>query len=277
MKEKMRKIKVEKRIPLKDFVATHLGISKNKAKELIDSRTVLVNNRRVWISSHILDKGDIVEIPQQERSEKWNIEKNIIYEDQYIIAVNKPPFLESEGKKGSVEDILRSFKKDRKIKAVHRLDRETSGVLLFAKSNNVFERFKKAWKDKKIKKEYLAISHGEADFKKKVVNIPVDGKYAKSFFYTIKKNQDFTLFRIEIPTGRKHQIRIHLSKIRHPIVGDKVYGLKNISSPVLKNVKRQMLHSYKISFLHPYTTKKVLIKADIFPDFENFGKRIRLL
>ena len=273
----MKKIKVEKRTNLKDFISSYLNISKNKAKELIDSKSVFVNNRRVWISSHILDVGDIVEIPYQEKSEKWKIEENIIYEDNYIIAVNKPPFLESENKKGSVEDIVRTFKKDRKTKAIHRLDRETSGVLLFARNNNVFERFKKLWRDKRIKKEYLAISHGEAEFKKKVVNLPVDGKYAKSFIYTLKKTSGFTLFRVEIPTGRKHQIRIHLSKIRYPIVGDKLYGLKDIRSPLLKNVKRQMLHSYRISFIHPYTRKKTVIKASLFPDFENFGKRIRLL
>ncbi len=273
----MKKIKVEKRTNLKDFIATYLNISKNRAKEIIDSRVVFVNNRRVWISSYILNDGDVVEIPQEEKTDKWGIEKNIIYEDQYIIGVNKPPFLESESKKGSVEDILRSFKKDNKIKAIHRLDRETSGVLLFAKNNNVFERFKKAWRDKKIKKEYLAISHGEAEFKKKVINLPVDGKYAKSFIYTVKTDSGFSLFRIEIPTGRKHQIRIHLSKVRYPIVGDKLYGLKDIRSPLLKNIKRQMLHSYRISFFHPYTRKKTVIKADLFPDFENFGKRIRLL
>ncbi len=273
----MKKIKVEKRANLKDFIADYLNISKNKAKELIDSRTVFVNNRRVWISSYVLNAGDIVEIPDQEKTEKWSIEKNIIYEDKYIIGINKPPFLESESKKGSVEDILRSFKKDKKIKAVHRLDRETSGILLFAKNSNVFERFKKAWRDKKIKKEYFAISHGKAEFKKKVVNLPVDGKYAKSFIYTVKTSSDFTLFRVEIPTGRKHQIRIHLSKIRYPIVGDKLYGLKDINSSLLKNVKRQMLHSYSISFIHPYTKERITIKAEIFPDFKNFGKRIRLL
>ena len=273
----MKRFKVKEEIRLKDFVALQLGISKSRAKELIDSKTVFVNNKRVWISSHLLKSGDIVELPVLEKNEKWNIEKNILYEDNFILAVNKPPFLESESKKGSVEDILRSYKKDKKIRAVHRLDRETSGVLLFAKNNAVFEKFKELWQEKKIKKQYLAISHTEANFRKKVVNIPVDGKYAKSFIYTVKISSGFSLFKVEIPTGRKHQIRIHLSKIRHPVVGDKLYGLKNITDPVLKNVKRQMLHSYQISFYHPFLKKKITIKAQLFRDFENFGKIIRLL
>ncbi|SNZ02504.1 23S rRNA pseudouridine955/2504/2580 synthase/23S rRNA pseudouridine1911/1915/1917 synthase [Persephonella hydrogeniphila] len=273
----MKKLKVKKETSLKDFVASQLGVSKNRAKELIDSRTVFVNNKRVWIASHQLKSGDIVELPVFEKDEKWSIEKNILYEDNFIIAVNKPPFLESENKKGSVEDLLRSYKKDRKIRAIHRLDKETSGVLLFAKNSKIFERFKKLWQEKKIHKQYLALSHEEADFKKKVINIPVDGKLAKSFVYTLKTSMGFSLFKVEIPTGRKHQIRIHLSKIRHPVVGDKIYGLKNITNPILKNVKRHMLHSYIISFYHPFLKKKITIKAKLFKDFENFGKSIRLL
>ncbi|NPA12681.1 MAG: RluA family pseudouridine synthase, partial [Aquificae bacterium] len=195
----MKKLKVSKPTSLKDFVAQSLGVSKKKAKELIDTKTVLVNNRRVWIASHQLEVGDTVELPVVSKN-KWDIGDSILYEDNFIIAVNKPPFLESDNSKESVEYLLRSLKKDSKIRAIHRLDRETSGVLLFAKDNKVFERFKKLWQDKKVKKSYYAISHNPANFKKKVVNIPVDKKVAKSIVYTVKKSKDFSLFKVEIPT-----------------------------------------------------------------------------
>ncbi|WP_029521498.1 RluA family pseudouridine synthase [Persephonella sp. IF05-L8] len=273
----MKKVKVKESQALKDFVAQQLGISKKKAKELIDNKLVFVNNKRIWIASHQLQAGDIVELPVYQETKNWNIENSVIYEDPFIIAVNKPPFIESESKKGSVEDLLRALKKDHKIRAIHRLDRETSGVLLFAKNNKVFEKFKKLWQDKSVEKTYLAISVGEAPFKKKVINIPVEKKYAKSIVYTQKKSSGFTLFKIQIPTGRKHQIRIHLAKIGFSIVGDKTYGIKETTNPLLKNVKRQLLHAYTISFFHPFLKRKVLIKAKPFPDFENFGKITRLL
>ncbi|WP_457638676.1 RluA family pseudouridine synthase [Persephonella sp.] len=273
----MRRFKVNQKTTLKEFISEQLNISKNKAKELIDSRVVYVNNRRVWIATHLLEKGDIVELPSDIETGRWSIENSIVYEDSFIIAVNKPPFIESEGGRGTVEDLLRAYKKDRKIRAVHRLDRETSGLLLFAKNDAVFEKFKKLWQEKQVKKTYLAISHGEAKFKKKVVNIPVDKKYAKSFVYTKKVRSGFSLFLVEIPTGRKHQIRIHLSKIKHPVVGDKLYGPKEYDHPLVKNVKRQMLHSYTLSFFHPFLKKKITIKAPPMPDFINFGKNLRLL
>ena len=272
----MEKFLVKKETNLKDFVSDQLKIPKKKAKELIDSKTVFVNNKRVWISSHQLKKGDIVELYPPKKAEKWDIKNNIIYEDDFIIAVNKPPFLESERKKGSVEDLLRKHKKDTKIVAIHRLDRETSGVLLFAKNKRILDKFKDLWRKKDVKKIYLAISHNEAEFKKKVINEPIDKKYAKTFVITKKTGNGFSLFEVEIITGRKHQIRIHLAKIRYPIVGDKVYGLKNLTNPFIKNVKRQMLHAHKISFFHPFLKRKINITAKPLPDFESFRKSVKL-
>lgn len=272
----MEKLLVKKEQKLVDFVSENLKISKKKAKSIIDEKNIFVNNKRVWIASHPLKKGDVIELYIPKQNEKWNIKNNIIYEDDFIIAVNKPPFIESERKEGSVENILRKFKNDKKILAIHRLDRETSGILLFAKNKNVFDKFKDLWRKKDVKKIYLAISHNEATFKKKVINEPVDKKYAKSFVYTKKVNNGFSLFEVEIFTGRKHQIRIHLAKIRYPIVGDKVYGLKNLTNPLIKNVKRQMLHASEISFFHPFLRKKVKIFAKPPSDFENFKKLAKL-
>ncbi len=271
----MKKLLVDKDVDLKSFLAQKLKISKNKAKELIDSKTVFVNNRRIWIANHNLKKGDKVEVIDFSVP-KWELKKSIIYEDEFILALQKPPFIETEGKKGSLEDILRK-KINSKIKAIHRLDKETSGVVLFAKDTKVFEKFKKLWENKQVKKHYLAISINEAPFKKKVINIPVEKKYAKSILTVKKAKNGFTLFEVEIKTGRKHQIRIHLSKTGFPIVGDKIYGIKKTDSYLLKNVKRQLLHAYRISFFHPFLKKKVQITAKPYPDFESFGKSVKLL
>jgi RluA family pseudouridine synthase len=274
----MRKLVVEEKLNLKDFISKSLNISKSKAKQLIDTKNVLVNNQRVWMANHTLEIGDVVLIPDFAKKDNFQAdfnERNILYEDDFIIAVNKPPFLISESKKGSVEDILRKIK-GKNIKAIHRLDKETSGVLLFAKSYSVFERFKKLWEDKNVKKIYYSVSHNRATFKEKIVDFPVEGKFAKSKIFTIKTSSNYSYFKIDIKTGRKHQIRIHLSKIGHPIVGDKNYGLKYIEDPILKNVSRQLLHSGEISFFHPYLKKKVIINAPIPNDFKDFLEKANL-
>jgi len=237
----------------------------------------LVNNKRVWIASHRLKKGDKVEIiGEVETTKDVDLSKNILFEDEFIIAVNKPPFLESNAKKNSVEDLLRKIKKDKKIEAIHRLDKETSGVLLFAKNKKVFEKFKEIWNKDVLNKKYLAIVHGKLDFNKKVVNIPIEGKFAKSEVKRISTGKNYSLAEVKIKTGRKHQIRIHLAKIGHPIVGDKIYSFKNIDDPVLKGVNRHMLHSYELEFIHPFKKKKIKIKAPIYSDFEKLKRKLKL-
>lgn len=272
-----KKFIADKNTQLKNFLAERLNISKNKAKELLDKKVVFVNNKRVWIANHELKNGDVVEIIKYENEDiniKFSKDK-IIYVDDYIIAVNKPPFYISESKKNSIEDLLRK-EFGSSIKAIHRLDFETSGVVLFAKNFKVFERFKKLWEDKKVKKLYVAIAHNKASFKKKVISFNIDNKPAKSTVYTLKTSQNFSLFKIDIKTGRKHQIRIHLSKIGHPVVGDKTYGYKKFEDPVIKNVSRQMLHALSLEFFHPFLHKKLTLKAPLFEDFEILEKKLNL-
>ena len=274
----MKRLKVDRRIDLKTFLAEKLNLSKRKAKDLIDTKNILVNNRRVWIANYQLDIGDTVEIPPFNFKDReiFSVKDSILYEDDFIIAVQKPPFLESNNSKNSVEHHLRQFKNDKNIEAIHRLDRETSGVLLFAKNRKIFYKFKDLWSEKKVKKIYLAVSYGSADFKRKIINFPVDKKIAKSDVSVLSKNDRFTLFKIDLKTGRKHQIRIHLAKIGFPIVGDKVYGLKKLEDELTKNIKRQLLHSYEISFIHPFAKKKTVIKAPIYSDLKKALKVLNL-
>jgi 23S rRNA pseudouridine1911/1915/1917 synthase len=250
---------------LKDFIAESLKISKNQAKDIIDSRNVIVNNKRVWIASHNLKPGDVVEIIQSESKN----DLKILYEDDYIIAIDKPPTIVSDKESSSAEDILRKKFKNNKIKAIHRLDKETSGVLLFAKDYKIFEKFKEIWENKNILKIYLAISHNEANFKDFTINQDIDGKQAITHLKVLNKGNGFTYFQVRIETGRKHQIRKHLANIRHPIVGDKIYGIKKFGNNLVKRVARQMLHSHKLVLPHPYLNKKIEITAPIPSDFKN--------
>lgn len=263
---------------LRDFISQKLNISKNKSKDMIDSRSVFVNDRRIWIASSKLKPGDIVEIASliNKSLSSENQEFQIIYEDEFIIAVNKPPYMLSNDNKDSLESRLRQLKQNNNIQAIHRLDRDTSGAILFAKSRDIFENYKKIWLNRNIKKVYLAISHNEADFRNIIISKEVEGKKALTKVTLINKNNNFSFFKVEIETGRTHQIRIHLASIRHPIAGDKEYGFKEIQLSIVKNIPRQMLHSYRLSFICPFTNNKIKIKAPIFSDFLSIGNSLKL-
>ena len=259
----------ENDIKLIDFISSKLSLSKSKAKELIDSRLVFVNNQRVWIAKYLLKERDVVEF-YGNLNEKKEIKISIIYEDDYIIVANKPPLVVTNESKNSLEEALKVFKQNEKIRAVHRLDRETSGLVIFAKNDEVFEKFKNLWKKKEVKKVYLAICYGNTKFKEKWINDEIDGKPATSFVKLITSKGGFSYFEIEIITGRKHQIRKHLASIKHPMVGDKLYGTSHPGIKVLKPIKRHLLHSYKIEFICPFSGRRISLFCPLPADFKNF-------
>ncbi len=271
--------KVKGKTDLKTFLSDILNISRSKAKNLIDTKNIFVNQKRAWIASFSLKKGDIVYIPEINFKQKLK-DLKIIYEDEYIFAINKDAGIISDKNFNSAENLLKRQLNNPDIKAIHRLDKETSGVLLFAKNKKIFEIFKNLWKEKRVKKIYLAICHNEANFLKKEINIPIENKKAKSLIEKISSENNLTLFKIIAETGRKHQIRIHLAKIGFPVLGDKVYGPNIIKEERLRNIKRQLLHCYELSFPCPFTKKIVTIKTEIPDDFllfKNLIKKEKLL
>ncbi len=262
----MKKFTVDKEQTLIEFLSKKLNLSKKKAKKIIDTKNVLVNNRRIWIASFVLEKGTVVEVPELlDRESNYKI----LYEDRYIIAVNKPPFIVSDKEKNSLENLLRREISE-KIKAIHRLDKETSGVLLFAKDRKVYEIFKKIWNEKHVKKEYEAISQRKAEFKEKKVNYKIGGKDATSIVRVINTSDRYTHFSVNPLTGRKHQIRIHLSKIGHPVVGDKIYGTKTVRLDIEKEVNRHLLHAKRLIIFHPFYKKILKIESPLPEDFTKF-------
>jgi 23S rRNA pseudouridine1911/1915/1917 synthase len=259
---------------LRPFLAETLGLSGRKAKDLVDSKLVFVNDKRVWIATYLLRPGDRVDVvvPKEETAP----EPVILHEDEWIIAVDKPAGVVTESDPASMEARLRKTREDNRIRAIHRLDKETSGVVLFAKTDEVHGRFVELWSDKEVRKLYLAVSYGEADFDARTVKTPVDGKSALSHVKTISRTKDFSCFEVEIETGRKYQVRKHLAVIRHPVVGDKSIGVKVVISAALKNVRRQMLHAWKISFVHPFTGQKLALTAPVPQDMAGLIKELGL-
>ncbi|GAA9699222.1 RNA pseudouridine synthase [Helicobacter pylori] len=216
------------------------NISHKKAKALIDLGLVSIGGKKLMVARK--------ELPKNTRFSVQKVEKpSVIFEDENVLALFKPPFIESYD--------LVSFFKDWTL--LHRLDKETSGVVLLVKENSEFHlKAKKAFKNRVVKKEYLALTQGIIE-EEREINAPIlTIKTTKAFSKISKKGQEAvtiitplkiinkkTLLKAEIKTGRTHQIRVHLKHINHPIIGDTLYNDEPGSA------KRLMLHAHKIALL----------------------------
>ena len=209
----------------------------------------------------------------------------ILYEDRDIIVIDKSPGLltvkASYEKEKTAHHILTSYirkgslKSTKQLFVVHRLDRDTSGVLVFAKTNEAKENLKMQWKN--VKKKYLAVVHGilaeksgtitsylteNDDYEVSSVKDPRKGELAKTRYTVIKEAKKYSLLEIELLTGKKNQIRVHLSEKGHPLVGDDKYGKKG------EPKSRLALHSRYLTFRHPHSGKEITFEADV-PAFFN--------
>jgi 23S rRNA pseudouridine1911/1915/1917 synthase len=215
---------------------------------------------------------------------------NIIYEDEDVVAVNKPAgvVVFSENKEeNSVAQMLsekipelNGVGEERKG-AVHRLDKDTSGVVLFAKNNKALSFLQQQFQERKVKKKYLTLvfrvvkkdkgkiesflSRSPKD-RRKQRSLPDKGKKAVTFFKVVKRFENFTLLLASPKTGRMHQIRCHFASLGHPVVGDKLYCFKDLKTP--KDVKRQLLHALSVKIKTP-SGKNLKVKANIPVDIRN--------
>jgi len=207
----------------------------------------------------------------------------IIYEDKYIIVVNKKSGLLTISN-DKVKDntlyhqiytYLKQKHKNNKVFIVHRLDRDTSGLIVFAKSENIKYKLQDNWD--KTHRYYYAIVNGIVEKKKDTIksflketksllvyssNDKTKGKLAITNYEKILSNNKYSLLNIKIKTGRKNQIRVHLNDIGHSIVGDKKYGVKN------NPLKRLCLHAYKLEFIHPITKERLILESE-YPNIFN--------
>lgn len=242
---------------LQDFLAARLGLSRRAAKAVIDGRSVWVNRRCVWIAHHPLKTGDAVEIPRsvvaaarrQAGSAKTAIAPEerrhvrVLVETPDYIVADKPAGLLANDDPKSVEAILRTQLKEPNLQAVHRLDRDTTGCLLFAKTYAAYQAAVEVFKTRRIAKTYAAIVVGSFPYAHQKIDVPLDDQPAVSFVTREAVGPDASFLRVRIETGRTNQIRRHLAGVRFPIVGDRTFGLKSARDPRLMTVPRQMLHA----------------------------------
>lgn len=282
-----------KDVRLDKFLCKKFDISFALAQKIIREKKVKVNDKRVDSSYKVNDEDKIeVFTDLQKRFEKQkakisvkkqkNFSSFIIFEDENLVAINKPSGLASQGGSG-IEISVDDFVLERKWQLVHRLDKDTSGILLIAKNQNTADLLTNSFKNKSIHKTYLALVKGIVKKESGTINIPLrkeffgknekvrpnfeEGKEAITKFKLLKTFADYSLLELNPLTGRTHQLRVHCKEIGNPILNDVKYGGTEV---LKKNIcKRLCLHAYEIR-LEDYFGKKLEIKTEL-PEFvENF-------
>ncbi len=281
---------------LDSFLASKLAsfISRMKVKELILSGKVTVNGQTVKPNFLIYPGQNITadfEMPSAALVRAENIPLEIIYEDSDLVVVNKPAGMVVHpacGHSGGTLVNALLFHSGKLSKAggelragiIHRLDKDTSGLLIVAKNDATHEALARQFKDRHVRKIYWAVVKGVAHHdemqcdeaigrslhdRRKIVFKSVEdgGKACLTHLKVLKRFKNATLLEVRPETGRMHQIRVHLKLMGYPVFGDKEYGTP---SP---HIKRQALHAKEISFVHPKTKKKLSFESDLPPDMQN--------
>lgn len=263
-------------------------ISRSFAQKLIENQQVTINGKNEKASYKVC-VGDKVEVDvpeaQDTRLKAQDIPVEVVYEDKDIIVVNKPKGMVVHPANGNPDgtlvnailamckDSLSGIGGEIRPGIVHRLDKDTSGLLIIAKNDEAHVKMSKQIQDRLVTKKYIALVKGVVKDDEATIDMPIarskvdrkkmavdkDGKQAVTHFKVIKRYKRYTLLEIKIDTGRTHQIRVHMAKIGYPVVGDMVYS----NGKNEFGVEGQMLHAKSLEFSHPITGKKMHLEAPL--------------
>ena len=279
---------------VKEILKAYFQISDRLITKLKKSKQIYLNNNPVYVTEKVNLK-DIIEINIDFEETSDNIvptpiDLDIIFEDEALLIINKPagiPVHPSQNHytnslSNGVKYYFNQNKTNKKIRPVNRLDKDTSGIVIFAKNEYIQEYLIKQMKNNTFKKEYIAILEGNLNKTVGTINAPIarkegsimereisiTGENAISHFELIENLQNYSVVKYTLETGRTHQLRVHSKYIGHPIIGDTLYG--NTSSLIT----RQALHAYKISFIHPLSRDQIILYAPIPKDMQIFDINI---
>ena len=275
-------------------------ISRATIQRLIDEEKLLINGKKVKQSYKVCE-GDIIVVEIDEPKEieliPEDIPLDIVYEDDDIVVVNKQKGLVVHPGNGNPDgtlvnaimnhckDSLSGIGGEIRPGIVHRIDKDTSGLLIIAKNDKSHINLSEQIKNHEVKKTYLALVRGNTKENKATIDMPIDrstkdrtkmsvsknGRNAVTHFEVLERFNGYTFLKVNIETGRTHQIRVHLSHIGYPIVGDSVYS--NGKNPF--GVEGQMLHSFRLEFKHPITGKNMELEAPLPKYFEEVLNNLR--
>lgn len=281
--QKLETLRLDKALTL--FNETY---SRSYYSNLIKKGDILVNGETTN-PSYKVKSGDVIDISRTEKEtnmdlKPYELKLDVVYEDDDILLINKPRGLVVHPGDGHLDDTLvnaliynqkelSTVNGMHRVGIVHRIDKDTSGLLLICKNDFTHNEIAKQLKDHSMHREYIALVDGVIDCNEgkivgKIGRDPQNrlkmainnqtGKDAVTHFKVIKRYQKYTLIDCKLETGRTHQIRVHMSSIKHPLVGDKLYG----GSTHLYN-EGQLLHAYKLTFYHPILKKEMSFECDI--------------
>lgn len=274
--------------------------SRSAIQRLLEEKNILVNGKEVKPSYKVQEGDKIVvqELPAKETSIKaQEIPLEVIYEDQDMVVINKPKGMvvhPADGNpdgtlvnavmalcKGSLSGIGGEIRPG----IVHRLDKDTSGIIMVAKNDLTHIHLSEQIKNHEVKKTYIALVRGIIKEKEATIHMPIarskkdrkkmavdkDGKDAITHFKVLKRYDKYTLLEIRIETGRTHQIRVHMAEIGHPVVGDMVYS----NGKNEFGIEGQMLHARRLEFSHPTTGEKMILEAKLPAYFEQVLEQLK--
>ena len=283
----------EENIRIDKYLASILDYSREYIGKLIDHQLVLVNNRVVKASYKVSLQDEIVIHDEDMKIEEdilpVKMDLDIVYEDDYLMVLNKPSGLVVHPGNGNYNNTLvnglmyytknlSNIGGEIRPGIVHRIDKDTSGLILVAKTNPVHEILADDFKNKRIKREYIALLDGVFKSASATIDAPIgrdkqnrekmavveDGKHAVTHMKVLKRYDKYTLVSCILETGRTHQIRVHMAYIGYPVHNDPVYSKKDATS------FGQFLHSYKMNFIHPITKKEMEFVCPLPGYFQEF-------
>ena len=287
-------IRIDKAIGMLDNTLSRMAIQR-----MIDEGNILVNDKNIKASYKTKINDNITikkEDPKKIDIVAQDIPIDVLYEDNDIIVVNKPKGMVVHPANGNPDgtlvnaimnlcgDSLSGIGGEIRPGIIHRLDKDTSGVLIVAKNDMAHVNISNQIKDRQTSKIYVALVRGVINENEATINMPIgrskkdrkkmtvtkEGKEAITHFKVLKRYEKFTLVEIKIETGRTHQIRVHMAEIGYPVVGDYIYS--NGKNPF--GVEGQMLHAKQIEFVHPKTEEKMKIEAPLPEYFRNIIEQL---
>ena len=293
----MIKVEENEKIRIDKYLSEKLDLSRSKIQKLIDNKKVIVNNKFVS-ANYKIKMGDLIEVNDdlnyEINIEKENIPLDIVYEDDDLLIVNKESGMVTHPAPGHytktlVNALLYKFDisttTDIRPGIVHRLDKDTSGLMVVAKNEKTHEKLSEMIKNKEVKRHYIALVEGEIQHETGTIDAPIgrdqydrqkmavtdiNGKDSITHFKVLKRYKNKTLVECILETGRTHQIRVHMKYINHPVVNDPIYNKKKSDD------FGQMLHSKSIEFIHPITKKEIYFEVEPPKEFIERLKQLEI-